>query len=190
MRFLRRIRGRYRFVPSVSLGALKVGIRQGDRKALLRLIAHLSRRRALYDPFESENREYVARSILEMRGELAAALGELAESSRARPRVQRMLDACGAFQTAEQEAGQLAFFLALGWLRGYLGAELTSLSKEYCFHIEGPLSSLLVQYDPRGEPLPHEPPIIDIGRELRTIYVQPLENPAPLSPGSPEDRQD
>lgn len=69
--------------------------------------------------------------------------------------------------------------LTLGRLRGVVGAELMLLNDCYGIPIGGSLSSLLVEYDSRGEPLPHKPPVIDIGRPIRTVVIEPSIDPVP-----------
>jgi hypothetical protein len=182
--WMRKMRGR-RVTADFNVGPGHVAVGEGDRRVLLRLIAQLSKRRVLFDPLETENYDKVVWSTGEMRTELSAALGELSEASDARAAVHRMLDAASAAQTAMENAGPFAFMLTLGWLRGIFGAELASLSDHYAMNIEGALSSLLVVYDAGGKPLPHKPPILDIGREVATIYIEPQDDPIPR-PGEPE----
>lgn len=148
---------------STPVGGVSWTPAPSEREELRKLIVFLEDRRALFDPYNVEATILVRYSVQEIRMELTKVLQALDEDSRAADPLRIMRGACQRYLTRAQNfrdeppwyrdrppRGFLRgldesedFILALGELRGAVGAELSKIVTQYDVSVHGELAGLL-----------------------------------------------
>ncbi|OGO01354.1 MAG: hypothetical protein A2Y90_00600 [Chloroflexi bacterium RBG_13_52_12] len=120
-----------------------------DRDIIRKIITFLEDRRALYNPYDIEMPEYVARSIIEIRKELTEILKSIGDNPEISPHLRAMRAACrkyldGMGRQPRQRYNFRNFdiFAALGELRGSMGIIIAQLAVKYGIDVEDELASI------------------------------------------------
>jgi hypothetical protein len=126
-----------------------------ERAVIKQLMVYLEDRRVLYNPYEAEDVERAKGSVLDMRGGLTTALGQLDDSSDAVPKLRAMRAAARKFLNQTESLpprdlghGQYTLFtVALGELRSTCGILIGQLCAMYGFDLDDELARILPEMD-------------------------------------------
>jgi hypothetical protein len=136
-----------------------------DKVVARRVLVFLEQKRALYDPHEQENVDYVIESVLDTRKLLTSELGKLGDQSELAKSLRMMLDACREFLSANPAAKSLksgspspeswsrrwaALEKSLPKLRKAFGLAVRDMVIRYQLTVHGPLLSIVP-----SDPAPH-----------------------------------
>ena len=126
-----------------------------DREAAKRIITFFEDRRALYNPFNLENPQYVIESILEIRKALTERLQVLGDDSDISQHVRAMRAACRKFmnEAGDTRLPRFDFLAALGELRAVFGIHIAQLAVKYGIDVENELATILPIEDVESKPL-------------------------------------
>jgi hypothetical protein len=116
-----------------------------------RLLVFLADRRALYQPYEQENENYVIRSVLEIRQRLTTDLENISSDSVLSQSLLAMRAACRQFldETQDQRhnrhwhAHETVLYTSLGQLRTLFGFQIARLSVAFDLEVDSMLVSIL-----------------------------------------------
>jgi hypothetical protein len=122
---------------------------ESDRDIVRKLITFLEDRRALYNPYDIEMPEYVARSIIEIRKELTDTINIIDDNADITPHLRAMRAACrkyldGMGGQSRQRYSYRDFdvFSSLGELRATMGIHIAQLVVKYGVDVEEELASI------------------------------------------------
>jgi hypothetical protein len=120
-----------------------------DRDIVRKLITFLEDRRALYNPYDIEMPEYVARSIIEIRKELTDTINKIDDNQDITPHLRAMravcrkyLDGIGGQSRQRYDFRDFDIFSSLGELRATMGIHIAQLVVKYGVDVEEELTSI------------------------------------------------
>jgi hypothetical protein len=122
---------------------------QTDRDIVRKIITFLEDRRALYNPYDIEMPEYVARSIIEIRKELTDFLKSIGDNPEISPHLRAMRASCrkylngvGGQSRQRYHFRDFDIFATLGELRAFIGIHIAQLAVKYGIDVEDELASI------------------------------------------------
>jgi hypothetical protein len=125
-----------------------------DRDVVRKIVTFLEDRRALYNPYDMEMPEYVARSILEIRKEITSILKNIDDNPEISPQLrairiacQKYLDGIGGQPRERYHYRDFEIFASLGELRAIIGIHIAQLVVKYGIDVEEQLASIFPKED-------------------------------------------